>query len=97
MLSSSTVKKDVPALTGDFSLIPVEERLRWRDALSRHLLNQMYSPSGLPLSDWKVDEQVVPMNFAIAGLLEQGIVELRSIECRLCSVRTIRSNYASGK
>lgn len=93
----SAVKREAPALTGDFSLIPVEERLQWRDALSRHLLNQMRSPSGFPLPGWKIEEQVVPMNLAVAGLLEQGVTEPQAIEERFGSEETIRSDYASGK
>jgi|GEM_PF-4284726 len=91
------VKRETPALTGDFSLIPVGERLQWRDALSRHLLNQMRSPSGFPLPGWKIEEQVVPMNLAVNMLLEQGVTELQAIEEWFASEVTIRSDYASGK
>lgn len=65
---------------GDFSLISVAERLTWRDALSRHLLSQMRTANGHPLSKWKIDEQVVPMNLAVAGLLSQGVVDPLTIE-----------------
>lgn len=91
------MKCEAPSLNGDFSLIPVEERLQWRDALSRHLLNQMHSQSGFPLTEWKIEEQVVPTNLAVAGLLEQGVTKPQAIEERLCSERAIRSDYASGK
>ncbi len=92
----SPVRRHTPALTGDFSLIPVEERLQWRDALARHLLNQMRLPSGHPLPVWKIEEHVVPMNLAVAGVLEQGITEPQAIEERFSSEGAIRSDYASG-
>lgn len=94
----NSVRNDAPALTGDFSLVPVEERLQWRDALSLHLLHQMRSPSGFPLPKWKIEEQVVPMNLVVAGLLEQGIVaDPQILEERFGTEGTIRSDYASGK
>jgi len=91
------MKRDFPTLNGDFSLVPVGERLQWRDALSRHLLDQMRSPSGFPLSKWKIDEQVVPMNLAVAGLLVQGVTELQMIEERFGLEQFIGSDYAGGK
>lgn len=93
----SSVVKAAPVLTGDFSLIPVVERLQWRDALSRHLLERMRSPNGFPLAEWKIEEQVVPMNLVIDGLLESGVTELHAIEESLGLDGAIRSDYASGK
>ena len=79
-------------------LVPVEERLQWRDALSLHLLHQMRSPSGFPLPKWKIEEQVVPMNLVVAGLLEQGVVaDPQILEEQFGTEGTIRSDYASGK
>lgn len=85
-----------PALTGDFSLISVDERLKWRDALSRHLLTKMRSPSGHLLPEWKIDEQVIPMNLAVAALLEQGLHDPQSIEEYFESDGN-RNDYATSK
>lgn len=95
MPNCEAVKKS-PALTGDFSLVPIGERLQWRDALSRHLLGKMTTLSGYPLSEWKIDEQVVPMNLAIAGLLEQGISDPQAIEDHFES-DVNRNDYATSK
>lgn len=87
----------LPSFAGEFSLVPVEERLAWRDALARHLLNQMRAKNGGPLPHWKVEEQIVPTNLAVAALIERGVVEPRAIEEQLCSDGANRNDYASSK
>jgi len=49
-----------PDLNGDFGLISVAERLRWREVLPRHLLAGMRQANGNPIAEWKVDEQIRP-------------------------------------
>lgn len=96
-MSDPAVRAAPPVLAGDFSLIPVVDRLSWRDALALYLLGQMRSPNGFPLPKWKSEEQVVPMNLAIAGLLEQGVTEPQAIEHWFSSDTGVRSEYASSK
>lgn len=62
-----------PTLASDFGLIPIAERLVWRDALSRHILDQM------DLSEWKKQEHLEPMNLTIACLIGAGMTDPQMI------------------
>lgn len=84
-----------PILQGDFSLVPVLERLQWRDALPRHLLNRMRSQSGNPLPEWKIQQHIEPMNLAIAELIGQDITDTHAIEEQFAGkTNEWSSNYA---
>jgi|GEM_PF-4637602 len=72
----------IPVLAGDFSLIPVPERLLWRDALAHHILDQ------LNLSEWKKQEQIEPMNLTITCLIEAGMTDAQAIAQHI-----IQKNY----
>jgi hypothetical protein len=67
----------LPALAGDFGLVPIAERLLWREAFSRHLLDKMALP------EWKKDEQVEPLILTIACLVQQGITDPRTISTHI--------------
>lgn len=86
----------LPRLRGDFSLVPIEERVRWRDALARHLVEQ------LALHDtpaWKREEAAQPMRVAAALMLERGVRRLTDITDRLRGQEpaTTRNDYAGGE
>lgn len=74
-----------PALAGDFGLVSTADRLMWRDALARHVLK----PFGLP--DWKVQEQLEPMNSTIACLMNQGVTEPAAISKYVFEMGSVRT------
>ena len=78
-----------PALSGDFSLVPVSERLMWRDALARHVLD------GLALPDWKKQEQIEPVNSTIASLLNRGLTDPAAIASHIFHMGSVRKNDAA--
>lgn len=80
----SEVKK-APALAGDFGLVSVTDRLMWRDALARHVLKP------LDLPDWKIQEQVEPMNSTIACLIKQGLTDPAAISERVFDMGSVRT------
>lgn len=63
-----------PSLEGDFALVPLDERLRWRYALAAHLVKQMDLP------EWKREEQLGPLNLTIAHLVEKGVTSVEAIK-----------------
>lgn len=69
-----------PALHGDFCIVPVDERIAWRDGLARHLINQV-APADLP--GWKRSESVGPMRATIAVLLDEGVRQISDFVDRL--------------
>lgn len=79
MSSCATLNNFAPLLNGEFSLISTHERLEWRDALSRNVLQQMKLPDGNSLPDWKIEEQVASMNLAVASLIERGLSDPQAI------------------
>ena len=72
----------------------MDERLAWRDALARHVLSRMRSRNGNPLSNWKMEEQLVPMSLAVATLIEEGVLNPQAIEEQLCSDGATRNGHA---
>lgn len=69
-----------PMLVGEFALNPVGERVEWRQAMARHLLSRIQTDDGFSLPDWKIEDQVTPMNSVIAELVAKGAKDLKDIE-----------------
>ncbi len=57
----------------DFSLITVEERLSWRNALPLHLLSYMRTSTGGLLSKNKIEEQIAPLSLAVRQCITEGM------------------------
>lgn len=77
--------------------MPLAERVQWRRALPRHVLSNMQAARDTPLPAWKLEELVEPMSLAIAGLIEQGIDDVRSIETHFDRSDEHRNDYATGQ
>lgn len=77
--------------------MPLPERVRWRKALPCHVLERMQAARKTPLPDWKMDELVAPMSLAIAGLIEQGVDDVRVIENYFDRTKEHRNDYATGQ
>lgn len=80
--------KQSPVLRGDFGLIPVAERMMWRDALARHVLNELMSP------EWKTQEQIEPVNLTIACLVERGMTDPAEISNHIIHMGSVRNEDA---
>lgn len=79
MSGSTSLNDSVPSLVGDFSLISVQERTEWRDALARHIVQCMKLPDGRSLPEWKIEEQIASVNSAVASLIAQGYQDPQAI------------------
>lgn len=80
----------LPQLQIDFGLIPIEEQIEWRDALSHSILKQMN------LSKWKHEEQVAPTNYTIACLAQSGLTDPEKISQNIL-INTKRNLDASSR
>lgn len=85
-----------PVLQADFCLVPVADRIRWRDALARHLIAQQ-APSDMPA--WKREECVAPMRATIAVLLDAGVRQAPDFAERLRKTESMghRNDYAASE
>jgi hypothetical protein len=81
-----------PRLNGDFSLVPVELRVRWRDALARDMLGNMRLSNGNVLLPHKIDEHVLPTTMLIELLVKQGVTDPYEIEQLVTSAETRKDN-----
>lgn len=97
MPSAATVKRDLPSLAYDPGLVPVGERLEWRDALSYHILAQMQSQAGEPLPEWKLEESVIPMTQALRLLVEQGVTAPCELQDHFVARNNSRNEYATNQ
>jgi hypothetical protein len=86
-----------PFLQGDFGLIPVAERVQWREALPRHLLGAMRQRDGSPLSASKVAEHIQPTLITIYELFNNTpLATLQTLEEYFSPASLAhRSDYAS--
>jgi hypothetical protein len=79
-----------PALHADFALVPVAERLRWRDSLARHVIDSLQPKC----PEWKAQEQIEPLNATIAILLDRGITDPVTIASHILNMGSVRSDDA---
>lgn len=86
--------KDKPNLCGDFSAIPLNERLVWRDAAARHLTSIARDRHEKLLPKWKADEQLAPARLYINLLLESGVKDLSGIVRAYTLLKEQRNTYA---
>lgn len=83
-----TLGTKLPTLVGDFGLVSVSERLMWRDALARHVLDS------LALPDWKIEEQIEPANATIACLIGRGLTDPAAITNHIFHMGSVRNQDA---
>lgn len=81
-----------PCLIGDFSLVPVDQRVQWRDALAHNLLGKMRLSNGDVLSRQKIAEHVLPTTMLIQLLVKQGVTDPHEIEQLVTSPETRKEN-----
>ena len=70
-------------------MVPVSERVMWRDALARHVLDR------LALPDWKKQEQIEPVNSTIASLLTRGLTDPAAIANQIFHMGSVRNDDAA--
>lgn len=90
------LSREIPILRGGFSLVSIEERAQWREALSRQIIAGIQPQSGEPAPQWKIDEQVRPMMFTVAVLLDRGFTDPQAIKQYFGS-DDIRCEYAASE
>lgn len=72
----------------DFSLISVNEKIEWEQALPKAILNSMKMSSGFSISDWKIENQLIPMLLTTRELVRQG----ERNPSRICDYFSVNSN-----
>lgn len=97
-MSGTSVKsgREIPILTGGFSLISIDERAEWREALPRQIIAAMLPESGAEVPQWKIEEQVRPMISTVAALLESGVTDSQAIK-QYFGLDDIGCEYATSK
>ena len=75
-----TTSREMYLLKGGFSLVSIEERAQWREALARQIIADLKPQFGVPTPQWKIDEQVRPMMFTVAVLLDRGFTDPQAIK-----------------
>ena len=89
---SMCLPEATPILADGFFLLPPEKRLAWRNELAWHVLSTLKVAEGRCLSDWKKQEQLLPMNLLIEGLLEQGCQDVEAMVQYVAS-KTMTTEY----
>ncbi|ARR15280.1 TPA: hypothetical protein HH296_15950 [Xanthomonas vasicola pv. zeae] len=97
MPRSETVSATQPQLKAEFSLVPVAERLAWRNALSLHILKQMRGTDGRPLPRWKIEEQVRHMNMSLDSMILRGFDDPAALEHHFSGQGAHGNDYATSK
>ena len=85
-----------PVLQADFCLVPVGERIRWRNALACHLIAQQASGD---VPAWKREEGIAPMRATIAVLFDAGVRQAPEFAERLRKMELMghRNDYAASE
>lgn len=88
--------QEIPFLKNGFSLISIEERAEWREALARQIIAAQEDEGQLPSMQWKNDEQLRPMMLTVAVMLENGFDSPQAIK-KYFGVDEIGCDYAASK
>jgi len=91
-----TLSREIPILRGGFSLVSIEERAEWREALPRQIIAAMLPASGEVSPQWKLEEQVKPMISTMAVLLDRGFTDPQAIK-QYFGLEDIGCEYATSK
>jgi len=92
--TSVSTGKDIPILSGGFSLLSLEERAQWREALARQIIDIQVADTAVP--QWKIEEQVRPMMVTVAVMIERGFKNPQEIKEYFGS-KDIGCEYAASK
>jgi len=78
--------------------VSIAERVTWKQAMARHLLDSFQLDRVDPLPPWKVEELVTPMNLRLQVLLARGITSAAAIEQHFFDrSEDHRNDYATGQ